>query len=63
MTRRVTSSAWSGLPATCASADAGLSVESRNSAMATIFGSDAVRAAAVPYDNGADGVRRGLCGR
>jgi TP901 family phage tail tape measure protein len=36
----------------------GLSVESRNSAMATIFGSDAVRAAAVLYDNGADGVRK-----
>lgn len=34
----------------------GLTVEQRNSAMATIFGSDAVRAAAVLYDQGAEGV-------
>lgn len=34
----------------------GLTTEQRNSAMATIFGSDAVRAAAVLYENGADGV-------
>lgn len=34
----------------------GLTVEQRNSAMATIFGSDAVRAASVLYDQGADGI-------
>lgn len=36
----------------------GLTVEQRNSAMATIFGADAVRAAAVLYDNGSEGVRK-----
>jgi TP901 family phage tail tape measure protein len=35
---------------------AGLTVEQRNSAMATIFGSDAVRAASVLYSQGAEGV-------
>lgn len=35
-----------------------LTVEERNAAMATIFGSDAVRAAAVLYENGADGVQK-----
>ena len=34
----------------------GLTVEQRNSAMATIFGSDAVRAASVLYDQGAEGI-------
>lgn len=34
----------------------GLTVEQRNSALATIFGSDSVRAAAVLYEQGADGV-------
>lgn len=33
-----------------------LTVEQRNSAMATIFGSDAVRAASVFYEQGADGI-------
>ena len=36
----------------------GLTAEQRNSAMATIFGSDAVRAAAVLYDEGADGIHK-----
>ena len=36
----------------------GLTDQQRNSAMATIFGSDAVRAAAVLYDQGADGVAK-----
>jgi TP901 family phage tail tape measure protein len=36
----------------------GLSVEQRNSTLATIFGSDAVRAATVLYDNGASGIRK-----
>jgi TP901 family phage tail tape measure protein len=35
----------------------GLTTEQRNSAMATIFGSDAVRAASVLYDQGADGIQ------
>jgi TP901 family phage tail tape measure protein len=35
---------------------AGLTVEQRNSAMATIFGSDAVRAASVLYSQGAEGI-------
>ena len=35
-----------------------LTVEQRNSALATIFGADAVRAAAVLYDQGADGIAR-----
>ena len=34
----------------------GLTVEQRNSAMATIFGSDAVRAASVLYDQGVEGI-------
>ena len=36
----------------------GLTTEQRNAAMATIFGSDAVRAAAVLYDQGAAGVQK-----
>ena len=36
----------------------GLTVEQRNSALATIFGSDAIRAAAVLYDQGAEGVHK-----
>ena len=36
---------------------AGLTVEQRNSAMATMFGSDAVRAAAVIYDQGQEGIQ------
>lgn len=36
----------------------GLTVEQRNAAMGTIFGSDAVRAASVIYENGADGVAK-----
>ncbi|MBK6556105.1 MAG: phage tail tape measure protein [Comamonadaceae bacterium] len=35
-----------------------LSAEQRNAALATIFGSDAVRAAAVLYDQGADGIAK-----
>ena len=35
----------------------GLTVEQRNSAMATMFGSDAVRAAAVIYDQGQEGIQ------
>jgi TP901 family phage tail tape measure protein len=35
-----------------------LTPEARNAAMATIFGSDAVRAAAVLYDEGSDGIRK-----
>lgn len=35
-----------------------LTVEQRNSAMATIFGSDAVRAASVLYDQGAEGISK-----
>ncbi len=35
---------------------AGMTVEQRNAAMGTIFGSDAIRAAAVLYDQGAAGV-------
>lgn len=35
-----------------------LTPEQRNSAMATIFGSDAVRAATVLYDEGASGIRK-----
>lgn len=35
-----------------------LTVEQRNSALATIFGSDAIRAAAVLYDQGAEGVHK-----
>lgn len=34
----------------------GLTAEQRSSALATIFGSDAVRAAAILYDQGADGI-------
>lgn len=34
-----------------------LTTEQRNSAMATIFGSDAVRAAGILYDQGADGIQ------
>ena len=34
----------------------GLTTEQRNSAMATIFGADAVRAAGILYDQGADGI-------
>ncbi|WDF32254.1 phage tail tape measure protein [Arthrobacter agilis] len=37
---------------------ADLTVEERNAAMATIFGSDAVRAASVLYENGAEGVQK-----
>lgn len=37
---------------------ADLTVEERNAAMATIFGSDAVRAAAILYENGAAGVQK-----
>ena len=37
---------------------ADLTVEQRNAAMSTIFGSDAVRAASVIYENGADGVAK-----
>lgn len=33
-----------------------LSVEQRNTALATIFGSDAVRAATILYENGSDGI-------
>lgn len=36
----------------------GLTAEQRNAALATLFGSDAVRAAAVLYDGGAEGVRK-----
>ncbi|MHA7261910.1 phage tail tape measure protein [Arthrobacter sp. TMN-37] len=36
----------------------GLTTEQRNAAMSTIFGSDAVRAAAVLYENGAEGVQK-----
>lgn len=36
----------------------GLTVEARQSALATIFGSDAVRAAAVVYDEGAAGIAK-----
>jgi len=36
----------------------GLSAEQRNAALATIFGSDSVRAAAVLYEGGAEGVRK-----
>lgn len=36
----------------------GLTVEQRQSALATIFGSDAVRAAAVVYDEGATGIAK-----
>ena len=35
-----------------------LSAEQRNAALATIFGSDAVRAAAVLYDQGSDGIAK-----
>lgn len=35
-----------------------LSAEQRNAALSTIFGSDAVRAAAVLYDQGADGIAK-----
>lgn len=35
----------------------GLTTEQRNAAMATIFGSDAVRAASVIYEQGADGIQ------
>src|SRR5438876_8494572 len=35
-----------------------LTPEQRNSALATIFGSDSVRAAAILYDQGAEGVRQ-----
>ena len=34
----------------------GLTQEQRNSALATIFGQDAIRAAAIAYENGAEGV-------
>lgn len=37
---------------------ADLTVEQRNSALATLFGSDAVRAAAILYENGAAGVQK-----
>ena len=36
----------------------GLTVEQRNSALATMFGSDAIRAAAVLYEQGAEGISR-----
>lgn len=36
----------------------GLTPEARQAAMATIFGSDAVRAATILYNQGADGIRR-----
>ena len=36
----------------------GMSAEQRSAAMETIFGSDAVRAASIVYDNGADGVQK-----
>lgn len=36
----------------------GLTDEQRNSTLATIFGTDAVRAASVLYDNGADGIQK-----
>src|SRR5690606_2403996 len=39
------------------SALADLTPEQRNAAMATIFGSDAVRAAAILYDEGEQGIR------
>jgi len=35
-----------------------LSQEQRNAALATIFGSDAIRAASILYEQGADGIRR-----
>jgi TP901 family phage tail tape measure protein len=35
----------------------GLTDEQKNSALATVFGSDAVRAAAIVYDNGTEGIR------
>ncbi|WP_309080273.1 phage tail tape measure protein [Zhihengliuella sp.] len=37
---------------------AGMTDEQRNSTLATLFGSDAVRAAAVLYENGAEGVQK-----
>jgi TP901 family phage tail tape measure protein len=36
----------------------GLTQEQRNSALATIFGSDAIRAASILYDQGADGIQK-----
>lgn len=45
-----------GLAGQLQTAMGGLSQEERNAAMATIFGSDAVRAANVLYDEGADGI-------
>lgn len=36
----------------------GLTQEQRNSALATIFGQDAIRAAAIAYENGAEGVAK-----
>ena len=46
----------SGLAGTLQESMKGLSQESRNAAMAQIFGSDAVRAANVLYEEGADGI-------
>lgn len=46
-----------GLAAELTDALGGMTVEQRNSAMATLFGSDAVRAANILYNEGADGIR------